>query len=79
MIEIPTLKKDDYLKQDKTFWKNFRNEITKALKEPGVKLPKNAKNIYKLSQKIGIKPTARYFNIEPSQVRYYIKKYKNEK
>ena len=73
MKEIPILKENDYLKENEEFWKSFRQNITEALKVPEEKLDKTKENIYLLAKKIGIKPTARYFSIEPSQVRYYIK------
>ena len=44
------------------------------IKEDKEKLEKTPDNIYKLAKEIGVKPTARYFDIQPSQVRYYIKK-----
>lgn len=71
---LPKLKPDDYLTQGYEFWKNYRIELTKLLLKEEEKLEKNPENIFKLSKEIGVKATARYFNIEPSQVRYYVKK-----
>ena len=78
MTNIPKLNKDDYLKKDQMFWKDIRIKITKTINEPEEKIEKNKENIYKMVKEIGIKPTARYFNIQPSQVRYYIKKIESE-
>lgn len=68
---IPKLNKDDYLNHDEDFWRNFRKELTKELFSEKDKLEKTPENIYKLANEIGVKPTARYFNIQPKQVRYY--------
>ena len=76
MIKLTKLEKDDYLKKDAIFWKSFRKTITTIINTPEQKLEKTPENIYKMAKEIGIKPTARYFDIQPSQVRYYIKKLK---
>lgn len=62
---------DDYI-----FWKNYRQALYKEIKvqETAKNIPKNAKNIVEMADKIGIKATARYFNINPSSVRYHIKR-----
>ena len=60
------------------YWKDFRKKLTNILKENEIKLEKNSKNIYDMYIKIGLKSTARYFNIQNSQVLYYVKKYKKE-
>ena len=59
------------------YWKKYRENLTNILKKDDVKLEKNPDNIIKMSKEVGIKPTARYFNITPSQVRYFLKKYDN--
>lgn len=73
---LPKLKPDDYLTQGYEFWKNYRIQLTKILheQEHEEKLEKNPENIVKYAKEHGVKPSARYFNIQPSQVRYYIKK-----
>lgn len=71
---LPKLEPDDYLKKDYEFWRNFRIILTEELKKEEEQLEKTPENIVKLAKEIGIKPTARYFDIYPSQVRYYIKK-----
>lgn len=76
-MELPELQSKDYLEKGYEFWKNYRITLTEIIKmsEKEEKLDKNPENIIMLAKKQGIKPTARYFNIEPSQVRYYLKKY----
>ncbi len=76
-MELPKLQSKDYLEKDYEFWKNYRLTLTEIIKkaEQDDKLDKNPKNIIMLAKNQGVKPTARYFNIAPSQVRYYIKKY----
>ena len=59
------------------YWKKFRENLTNNLKKEDIKLEKTPENLIKMSKKIGVKPTARYFNITPSQVRYFLKKYDN--
>lgn len=80
-MKFPKLNKDDYLKKDYEFWKNYRITLTKIIQEQQKEqlLDKTPENIYKKAKEIGVKPTARYFNIQPSQARYYIKKIENEK
>ena len=75
-FELPKLNSEDYLTQGIEFWKNYRITLYKIIneQEQEVQLEKTPENIYKKAKEIGIKPTARYFNIQPSQVRYYIKK-----
>lgn len=78
-MKIQKLASDDYLNQNYDFWKNYRldlikeveSEIKEKEEEP---LEKTPENIVYLSNKIGVKPAARYFNILPSTVRYYKKK-----
>ena len=55
------------------YWKKYLEELTKEIKEK-TNIEKTPKNVYEMAKKIGIKPTARYFDIYPSTVRYYIKK-----
>ena len=61
---------------DIEYWIKYRRTLYKSIKEQEneKKLEKTSENIYKLAKEKGVKPTARYFNIQPSQVRYYIKK-----
>ena len=69
-MKIQKLASDDYLNQNYDFWKNYRldlikeveSEIKEKEEEP---LEKTPENIVYLSNKIGVKPTARYFNIFP--------------
>ncbi len=77
-MTLPQLNENDYIEKDCEFWKNYRKELTKLINKETSKIEKTTENIYNLSKEIGIKPTARYFNIEPSQVRYYIKKYEKD-
>ena len=74
---LPTLEKDDYLKKDAIFWKNYRKCLFAIITKKEEKLDKTPENISKLAQKIGVKPTARYFNISPASVRYNINKVNN--
>ena len=69
-MKIQKLASDDYLNQNYDFWKKYG----KPKKEEEEILEKTPENIVYLSNKIGVKPTARYFNIFPSTVRYYKKK-----
>lgn len=77
MSELPILNSDDYLTQGAEFWKNYRINLYNIIKEGEVILPKTPENIYKKAKEIGVKPTARYFGIYPSQVRYYVKKFED--
>lgn len=79
-LKLPILKPDDYLTQSAEFWKEYRITLYKIIKEKEqeVQLEKTPRNIYEKAKEIGVKPTARYFNIQPSQVRYYIKKIEKE-
>ncbi len=77
-MSLRKLNKDDYIIRDYNFWKNYRIELTQSLKENFQIIEKNPQNIYEMAKKVGVKPTARYFNIQPSQVRYFIKKYENK-
>ena len=77
-MSLRKLNKDDYIIKNYDFWKNYRLELTKELKENSQIIEKNPKNIYEMAKKVGVKPTARYFNIQPSQVRYFIKKCEKE-
>lgn len=75
---LPKLAKDDYLKQDYDFWKNYRLLLFKIIKEQesAEQVPKTPENVTKMAEEIGVKATARYFNITPSSVRYYRSKLK---
>ncbi len=77
-MELLKLNENDYLEKDFEFWKNYRKQLTKIIKKKTSPIEKNTKNIYYMSKEIGVKPTARYFNIQPSQVRYFVKKYIKE-
>ena len=65
--------------KDFNYWKEYRKNLTEMLKEKQEKLEKTPENIYNMAKKSGVKPTARYFNIQPVQVRYYITKFESEK
>lgn len=74
---LPKLKEDDYLNQGYDFWKKYRESLTELLEsseKEEVKYSKTPENIVDMAKKVGVKPTARYFNITPASVRYYIKK-----
>ena len=75
---LTKLKKDDYLTKGYDFWKSYREKLTEIIKCES-KVEKTPENINKLSNEIGVKATARYFNLQPSQVRYYRKKFENTK
>jgi len=78
LIDLPTLEKDDYLTKDALFWKDYRQNLYKYINTQEEKIEKTTENIVKMAAEIGVKPTARYFNISPSSVRYNINKYENE-
>lgn len=73
-MELPKLNEDDYLNKDSSFWKEYREILYKFLLDEPNKLEKTPGNIVLMAKQSGIKPTARYFNIQPSQVRYYLNK-----
>lgn len=78
-MKIQKLASDDYLNQNYDFWKKYRLDLIKEVENETKEkeeehLEKTPENIVYLSNKIGVKPTARYFNILPSSVRYYKKK-----
>lgn len=75
-LKLPKLQPDDYLNGDYEFWKNYRIILTQIIheQEKQEKLEKTPKNIIMMAKEQGVKPTARYFGIQPSQVRYYVKK-----
>ena len=75
MDDLPNLEEKDYLEKNANFWKEYRIKLYKLASCEEERLEKTPENIISMAKKIGIKPTARYFNIQPSQVRYYIKKY----
>lgn len=63
------------------YWMEFRKELTNQLKEANDKKDLSQYNkderpiiIVNMAQKIGIKATARYFNITPKTVRYWLNK-----
>jgi hypothetical protein len=62
--------------KDYEFWKNYRIILTQIIHEleKKEKIEKTPENIVMMAKEQGVKPTARYFEIQPSQVRYYIKK-----
>ena len=75
---LPKLEKEDYLNKDYNFWKNYRLALYKVIKEQEKEeqVPKTPENVIKMSETIGVKAAARYFNISPSSVRYYRNKLK---
>lgn len=82
-MKIQKLASDDYLNQNYDFWKKYRLDLIKEVEsetkeEEEESLEKTPENIVYLSNKIGVKPAARYFNILPSTVRYYKKKMENK-
>ena len=77
-MPLSKLNPNDWREKDADFWRNYRLELTKLLKEQGEKEEKTPQNIYDMAKEVGVKPTARYFNISPSQVRYYRNKYEKE-
>ncbi len=82
-MKIQKLASDDYLNQNYDFWKNYRLDLIKEVEseikeEEEEPLEKTPENIVYLSNKMGVKPAARYFNILPSTVRYYKKKMENK-
>lgn len=68
------------MNNDYNYWYDYRVKLTNELKKENNIVYKNdeekKKAIVKMALEIGIKPTARYFNIEPSSVRYWLNKYK---
>ena len=64
------------MNNDYNYWKKIREDLNKILKDEGKKMEMTPKTVYELSNKIGIKASARYFNVSPSTIRYYIEKYK---
>ena len=82
-FELPKLNSEDYLTQGIEFWKNYRITLYKIIneQEQDVQLEKTPENIWMFAKKHGVKASARYFNIQPSMVRYYRKKLeeKNDK
>lgn len=74
MSLLPNLNENDWKNQDYIFWKKYREKLTSLIFEHNKMLEKTPENIYNMAKEIGIKPTARYFGIQPVQVRYYIKK-----
>ena len=74
-IDLPELEKDDYLTKNADFWKTYRKKLYMYINHKEEKLEKNPENITQMAEKIGIKPTARYFGISPASVRYNIKKH----
>lgn len=60
------------------YWKKYREELTKEIME-NINIEKTPENIYEMAKKIGIKPTARYFDIYPSTVRYYVQKIESQR
>lgn len=72
------LRENDYLEKDENFWKEYRKSLYKFINKEEEMVEKTPENIYMMAKEIGVKPTARYFDISPSQVRYYIKKMEHD-
>ena len=79
MTSLPKLEEDDYLKKDFNFWKKYRELLYEEIKrqEKEDKINKTPENIVEMAESIGVKATARYFDITPSSVRYYRNKLKS--
>ena len=79
--ELPELGPDDYKDKDAQFWQEYREILYEQIKEKEreKKLEKTPENIYSKAMEIGIKAAGRYFDIQPSQVRYYIRKVEQAK
>lgn len=60
------------------YWKNYRKQITGNLKKEQYYDKENKQLVAEVATKIGVKPTARMFNISPSSVRYYLRKKEKE-
>ena len=77
---LPDLKPNDYLTKDENFWREYRQTLTKLIQKEKnkPKLEKTPKNILKMLETHGVKFTARYFDVYPSQIRYYRDKYKDK-
>lgn len=58
------------------YWREFRLYLTSIIKKTDLEIEKTTENIYNMYIKSGLKSTARYFNIQNSQVLYHVKKYK---
>lgn len=65
------------INKDEEYWRKYRQELTKKLLVTEV-IEKTPDNIYELAERIGVKATARYFNISPKTVRYWRDKKKNQ-
>ena len=63
--------------KDEEYWKKYRQDITKRLLKVE-KVEKTPENIHDLALRIGVKATARQFNISPRTVRYWRDKLENE-
>ena len=70
MVINMKLKKADYLNQDYEFWKSFRIQLSNSI-DNNPKIEKTIDNVIEMAKKIGVKPTARYFNFSASTVRNY--------
>ena len=78
--ELPKLQPGDIENKDAEFWKQYRLALHEQIKEKqrAERLAKTPENIYLKAKEIGVKATGRYFEIQPSQVRYYIRKYEQD-
>ena len=64
------------------YWRKFRQELTSKLKENDKLKNKDdyndkierSESIINMAKQIGVKATARYFNITPKSVRYWLNK-----
>lgn len=67
---------------DEKYWMEYRKKLTKQLKQSEINKKENNYNskqeiseaIINMAQQIGVKATARYFNITAKTVRYWLKK-----
>ena len=72
-MDSHNLDSNDYLTKDAKFWLEYRRWLTDSLNNDN-KIEKTEENIINMAKEIGIKPTARYFDISPITVRNYLKK-----
>ena len=76
-MDLKNLKSDDYLTKGYDFWKDYRESLTFNLNNEE-KIEKTKENIINMALKIGVKPTARYFEMAPKTVRSYLKEFNDK-